>query len=114
MTLEIADGLELIRLRASENRSIAVVITSGEAPDPQVSIANAAIIDHPVTARPVVAFVSRRGSKLHNLRTHHCATLLFQAGWEWVATRGDIDLSGPDDPHPTNDDTTQRRSLRSG
>lgn len=112
MTLDIADGLDLIRLRASENRSLAVVITSGESPDPQVSVANATLIDHPVTARPVVAFVSRRGSKLRNLRTHRRATLLFQAGWEWVATRGDIELSGPDDPHPVIDDTTQRRLLR--
>ncbi len=112
MTLDIADGLDLIRLRASENRSLAVVITIGETPDPQVSVANATLIEHPVTARPVVAFVARRGNKLRNLRTHHRATLLFQAGWEWVATRGDTELSGPDDPHPGINDATQLRLLR--
>lgn len=112
MTLTIADGLELIRLRASENRSLAVVVTSGEMPDPQVSVANATIIDHPVTGRSVVAFVSRRSIKLGNLRSCRRATLLFQAGWEWVATRGDIELSGPDDPHPAIDDATQQRLLR--
>lgn len=79
--------------------------------DPQVSVANATIIEHPVTGGSVVAFVFRRGTKLRNLRTHRRATLLFQAGWEWVATRGDIELSGPDDPHPAIDDTAQQRLL---
>jgi len=112
VTLELAEGLELIRLRASENRSLAVVVTSSEAPDPQISVANATIIDHPITGQSVVAFVSRRGSKLRNLRTNRRATLLFQAGWEWVATRGDIELSGPDDPHPAIHGERQQRLLR--
>lgn len=112
MTISVTDGLALIALRASENRSLAVIITAGDEQDPQVSVVNAAIINHPVTGDPAVAFVSRRGPKLRNLRRHQRATLVFQAGWEWVATRGDIELSGPDDPHHGIDDDTQRQLLR--
>lgn len=112
MTLTIDDGITLIRRRASENRSLAVVVTTGGSTDPQVSITNAAVIDHPETHLPVVAFVSRRGAKLGNLRSRPRATVLFQAGWEWVATRGDIELSGPDDPHPFIDEAAQRQLLR--
>jgi hypothetical protein len=43
-----------------------------------------------------------RGStaKLANLRRDPRATLVFRAGWEWVAVHGTADLAGPGDPLP--------------
>jgi len=73
---------------------------------------NAAVIEHPVSTRSVVAFVGRTGAKLRNLRRRPRATLVFQAGWEWVAVRGDVELSGPHDKHPSIDSETQRLLLR--
>lgn len=106
------DPLALVRSRAAENRNLAVLITVGDSPDPQVSLVNAAVIDHPLDGHQVVAFVGRTGSKLRNLRLRPRATLVFQAGWEWVAVRGDVELSGPDDPYSEIDSEAQRQLLR--
>ena len=35
-----------------------------------------------------------------NLRARPRATLVFRAGWEWIAVRGPVELAGPDDPLP--------------
>jgi hypothetical protein len=114
MTLVQQDGLELFRQRLSEDRFLAVLVTTRPSvADPQVSVVNASVIDHPVDGRPVVAFVARRGAKLANLRVNGRATLVARAGWEWVAVRGAVELSGPDDPHPSFDPEAQRRLLRS-
>jgi hypothetical protein len=113
MTLLQQDGIELFRQRLSEDRFLAVLVTTQPAvPDPQVSVVNASVIDHPTTGASVVAFVARRGAKLGNLRANPRATLVARAGWEWVAARGPVELSGPDDPHPAFDAETQRRLLR--
>lgn len=113
MSLAIADGLVLVRSRARENQSLATLITtSPDSADPQVSIVNAAVISHPVTGLDVVALVGRTGAKLTNLRVSPRATLVFQAGWEWVALKGPAELSGPDDANPSIDAKTQRDLLR--
>lgn len=113
MSLTIADGLALVRQRAGENRSLATLITTNpHSPDPQVSVVNATVIEHPVTGDDVVAFVGRVGAKLTNLRITPRATLVFQAGWEWVAVRGPVELSGPDDANPGIDAESQRQLLR--
>lgn len=106
------DLLALLTERAAENRNLAVLITMGNSPDPQVSLVNAAVIQHPTVNQDVVAFVGRTGSKLRNLRRNPRATLVFQAGWEWVAVRGNVELSGPDDPSPTINPATQQQLLR--
>lgn len=55
-------------------------------------------MDHPVTGRPVVAFVARGGTaKLVNLRRRPHAAVVFRAGWQWVAVEGAVTLAGPDD-----------------
>jgi hypothetical protein len=113
MTLVRQDELELFHRRLSEDRFLAVLVTTrASIPDPQVSVVNASVIDHPVTGRPVAAFVARRGAKLANLRVEPRATLVARAGWEWVAVRGPVELSGPDDPHPSFDAEAQRCLLR--
>ena len=61
-------------------------------------VVNAGVIEHPVDGEPVAAFVARPGTrKLAHLRTAPVATLLWRAGWAWVAVEGPVELAGPDD-----------------
>jgi hypothetical protein len=61
-------------------------------------VVNAGVMNHPRTGRPVVAFVTRGGTaKLANLRRRPRATVVFRAGWQWVAVEGAATLAGPDD-----------------
>lgn len=113
MTTDLDDGLGLVEQRLAEDRHLAVFITtSGERLDPQVSVVNAAVIDHPMSGERVIALVARRGAKLSNLRRHARATIVVRAGWEWAAAAGPVELSGPDDPNPAFDDAIQRQLLR--
>lgn len=67
----------------------------------QSTVVNAGVIEHPVTQQHVAAFVGRPGTaKLRHLRERPQATLLWRAGWAWVAAEGSVELVGPDDPHP--------------
>lgn len=113
MTLPTALGLAVVREYTAADRSLAVVVTTRpDDRDPQVAVVNAAVIDHPVSGQPSVAFVARRGAKLDNLRVRPRATLVFRHGWEWIAVRGPVELSGPDDPHPAIDPDLQKVLLR--
>jgi hypothetical protein len=64
-----------------------------------VSVVNAGVIDHPVAADPVAAFVARPFTrKLANLRSRPSATLQWRAGWAWVAAEGPTEVVGPGEP----------------
>jgi PPOX class probable F420-dependent enzyme len=64
----------------------------------QSTVVNAGIIDHPITGAPVAAFVGRPATrKIAHLRRNPTATLLWRAGWAWVAAEGTVELVGPDD-----------------
>lgn len=64
----------------------------------QSIVVNAGVIDHPLTGAPVAAFVGRPGTaKLTHLRKRPYGTLLWRAGWTWVAAEGSVELVGPDD-----------------
>jgi PPOX class probable F420-dependent enzyme len=79
----------------------------------QASVVNAGVLDHPLTGRPVVAFVAMGGSrKLANLRVHPQATVVARVGWEWAAAEGPVELVGPDDPVAGIDAERLRRLLR--
>lgn len=79
----------------------------------QSSVVNAGVLDHPISGRPVVAFVAAGSSKrLNNLRARPRATLVIRAGWQWVAVEGPVDLAGPDDPLEGIDDERRRLLLR--
>jgi PPOX class probable F420-dependent enzyme len=79
----------------------------------QSTVVNAGVIDHPRTGRPVVAFVGRPGTaKLAHLRARPHATLLWRAGWAWVAAEGEVELLGPDDPAPAMADVDLAQLLR--
>lgn len=63
------------------------------------TVVNAGVVDHPVTGQPAVAFVGRPATrKIAHLRATPYATLLWRAGWAWVAAEGSVELIGPDDP----------------
>jgi PPOX class probable F420-dependent enzyme len=64
----------------------------------QSSVVNAGVLDHPVTGRPVVAFVAAGQSRrLENLRARPRATVVLRAGWQWAGVEGSTELAGPDD-----------------
>src|SRR5919205_1120450 len=65
----------------------------------QSSVVNAGVLDHPVSGRPVVGFVSAGSARrLTNLRARPRATVVVRAGWRWAGVEGPVDLAGPDDP----------------
>jgi len=65
----------------------------------QSTVVNAGVVDHPVAGTLVAAFVGRPATrKIAHLRRNPHATLLWRAGWAWVAAEGTVELVGPDDP----------------
>lgn len=111
--LGLDDGLRLVREHGSADRWLAVLVTQRADTTPAVSVVNAGVLAHPVTAAPTVALVARGGTaKLANLRRTPSATLVFRAGWEWVAVTGPVELAGPDDPLPGLDPAVVPRLLR--
>jgi PPOX class probable F420-dependent enzyme len=113
MSPDRADELARVEQLASRDQHLAVVVTQGPDQAPQVSVVNAGIVAHPRDGASVVALVARGDSaKLRNLRARPRATLVFRAGWEWVAVRGSVDLAGPDDRHDWIDDEGIRVLLR--
>lgn len=79
----------------------------------QSTVVNAGIVPHPVSERPVAAFVARGGThKLNHLRADPRATLVWRAGWAWVTVEGTVELCGPDDPLVGVDDARLRLLLR--
>ena len=101
MTMPTQEGLELVGRLGGAEHGLAVVVTLRRDGEPSTSVVNAGVLAHPVTGEQVVAFVAQGGSaKLVNLRRHPRATLVFRAGWEWVAVAGAVDLAGPDDTLP--------------
>lgn len=101
MPTTLHPGLKLVRTYGAADRWLAVLVTERTGRPPSVSVVNAGVLRHPLTGAEVVAFVARSATaKLANLRTDPHATLVFRAGWEWVAVRGPVELAGPDDPLP--------------
>jgi len=77
------------------------------------SVANAGVLPHPLTERPVVGVVARGGArKLQHLRANPRATIVLRAGWQWAAVEGPVELVGPDDPRPGIDPDRLRLLLR--
>ena len=88
-----------MRRLAAADHGLAVVVTQRADGSPACSIVNAGVYDHPLTHQPAVAFVSRGDARrLEHLRQRPRMTLVFRAGWQWIAVEGDVQLAGPDDP----------------
>ena len=103
---------EVRRLVAADS-GLAVVVTVRPDGTPHASVVNAGVLPHPVDGEPVVGFVVADGTtKLRNLRTRPYASVVFRAGWEWVAAEGPVELAGPDDELPGLDPEAFRLLLR--
>lgn len=91
-------GLDRVRELGRREAGLAVSITIRPDGVPRASVVNAGVLDHPVTGRPIVGFVARGAArKLEDLRRRADITVVFRAGWEWVAAQGTAELFGPDD-----------------
>jgi PPOX class probable F420-dependent enzyme len=95
------------------DHGLCVVSTSRADGSIHSTVVNAGVLQHPVRQGPVVGFVTRGGSrKLHHLRALPWATIVVRAGWRWAAVEGDVDIIGPDDPHPEMGGEPLRQLLR--
>ena len=91
--------LDRVRDFVGRDHGLVVVFTSRADGTGQASVVNAGVLPHPTTGDPVVGLVAAGGSrKLVNLRQRPHVTVVFRAGWEWVAVEGPAILCGPDDP----------------
>lgn len=94
----MAVDLDLVRRIAVADSGLAVVATTRRDGTVHASVVNAGVLDHPVDAVPVVAFVARGDAvKIGLLRRARRASVTFRAGWEWAAVEGPVELIGPDD-----------------
>jgi PPOX class probable F420-dependent enzyme len=95
------------------DHGLCVLSTSRRDGSIQSSVVNAGVLDHPLRGEPVVGLVATGGArKLHHLRTDPRATIVARAGWRWAAVEGDVEIIGPDDPHPDVDRDALRLLLR--
>jgi PPOX class probable F420-dependent enzyme len=92
-------SLDYARELARRDHGLAVIVTQRPDGSPQTSLTNAGVLAHPLSGDAVVGIVVRDDTRKHsNLRRRPRATVVFRAGWEWVAVEGPVDLAGPDDP----------------
>ncbi len=90
-------NLERVARIAAADHHLAVVATTRSDGAIQSSVVNAGLLDDPVNSDTVVAFVTYGRVKLCNLRSRPVVTLVFRAGWQWVAVEGRAKIAGPDD-----------------
>lgn len=79
---------------------------------PHGSLVNAGVLDHPLTGRPVVGYVTYGPVKLRALRARPATSIVWRAGWQWVGIEGRSELIGPDDPAAGIDADGLRSLLR--
>lgn len=97
-------SLDRARELVRRDHGLAVVVTQRRDGSPQTSVVNAGVLDHPATNEPVVGFVIAGDTlKRRHLRERPRVTVLFRAGWEWIAVEGPVELIGPDDARETTD-----------
>ena len=90
--------LELVRRLAAAEHGLAVVTTTRSDGTVHASVVNAGVLDDPINGTPAVGFVASGSAvKLRLLRRSGRATIVFRAGWEWVAVEGPSRLLGPED-----------------
>jgi PPOX class probable F420-dependent enzyme len=102
---------EVMELAARE-QYLAVVATLRADSTIQSSLVNAGVLDHPITGKSVLSFVTYGAAKLRNLRVRPQLAVTFRSAWAWAAVEGNAELIGPDDPHPQVDAERLRVILR--
>jgi PPOX class probable F420-dependent enzyme len=91
--------LDVFAKFAGMEHGLAVISTARADGTIQSSVVNAGVMNHPVSGKPVVAFVAAGSSKrLNNLRARPHATIVLRAGWQWAGVEGSVQLIGPDEP----------------
>lgn len=91
-------SIDDIRKLVSLDHGLASLSTLRRDGSVQSTVVNAGVIDHPISGKPVAAFVGRPATrKIAHLRENPRGTLLWRAGWAWVAAEGTVELVGPDD-----------------
>ena len=91
-------GLHEAAALASADSGLAVISTLRADQTIQSSLVNAGVLPHPVTAHPVLGFVTYGPVKLANLRSRPQLAVTFRDGWQWATVEGRAELVGPDDP----------------
>lgn len=76
------------------------------------SLVNAGPVAHPVTAEPVVGYVTYGRVKLANLRARPASALSFRSGRRFGTIEGTCEIIGPDDPAEGVDAERLRLLLR--
>ncbi len=104
--------LEEIAVLARAEQGLAVVSTLRADRTIQWSLVNVGVLDHPLTGKAVLAFVTYGKVKLANLRTRSQLTTTVRSGWNWAAVEGTAQLIGPDDANPAVDADRLRLLLR--
>jgi PPOX class probable F420-dependent enzyme len=90
--------LELVRRLVAADHGLAVVAVARRDGSVHASVVNGGVLDDPATGRPAVGFVVAGSTvKLRTIRRTGRATVVFRAGWEWVAVEGAARIYGPDD-----------------
>ncbi|GAA3104826.1 pyridoxamine 5'-phosphate oxidase family protein [Streptosporangium carneum] len=108
----MTDLTDLTQLVAGDH-GLSVVSTLRPDGTIRSSVVNAGVLDHPVTGRPVVAFVVRGDArKLSDLRARPYAGVVLRVGWRWASADGPVELAGPGDPLPGVDAEGLRLLLR--
>jgi len=101
---------DAVALAKSDN-GLAVVSTVRADGTVQASLVNVGLLPHPVSAEPVLAFVTYGKVKLANLRARPPLAVTFRDGWLWATVEGRAELAGPDDPQPWLTEPDQLRLL---
>jgi hypothetical protein len=101
--------LELVRQLSVAANHLAVCSVSRRDGSVHASLVNAGVINDPFTAEPSVGVVVAGASvKLRHFRRAGRATVVFQAGYQWVAVEGAVNIAGPDDLELTGAATVPR------
>lgn len=93
-----APDLDPVRRIVTREHGLAGVSIVRADGTPHSSLVNAGVLDHPITGRPVVGYVTYGPVKLRNLRARPATSVLWRADWQWVGVDGVSELIGPDDP----------------
>src|SRR6266851_81086 len=95
------------------DHGLAVIAVTGPDGNVRPSVANAGVLDHPITGARMVGVVVRGDArKLDHLRARPRASATLRAGWRWTAVEGPAELVGPDDPMEGIDAERLRLLLR--
>jgi hypothetical protein len=94
----MANDLDHVRAIARKD-SLSVVATVRPDGTVHASVANAGVVEDPLTGADRVGVVVAGGArKLSHLRSSGRAMVVFRHGLDWVGVEGPVSLVGPEDP----------------